>query len=397
MDKKFEHSFSNQLLLNPVENLPFLFYNQGLYDLEGLYITDKNRTEEEKKKSKILFGGRQKYIDEVLYTYELWKKYLHADDVTLRPFSGLNAHMLLFLSLGSVGDKVLLLPEIAGGHYATSGILKRLGYNIDYLPVDIENRCIDSKKAIQMIRTNKYQFLFVDRSEGINFEDFSEIANEFNGLKIFDASQYLSNILFKDFESPFEWGFDIILSTLHKNFPGPQKALLCTNDKNNQYWKKIQSTMKECISNIHAHQIIQSGLVLTNKWLPSYAHEILLNSVELENALLELGLDIEPKKGFLPPTHHIWIKFKDHEDAFNAYKNLEKNNILVNYRKLPYEIGYGLRLGTNAATLQGLTAENCKEVATIIFKSINGIICTDTTKFLFRNMFEESKYANHKL
>lgn len=396
MNINHEKLFANQLLLNPVENLPFLFHSRTLDDIEGLYITDKNRTEEEKKESKILFGGRQKYINEVLYTYDLWKKYLHADDVTLRPFSGLNAHMLLFLSLGNIGDTVLLLPEIAGGHYATSGILNRLGYRIEYLPVDIENRCLDTDKAIKMIRNNNYQFLFIDRSEGLNFEDFSEIATAFNGLKIIDASQYLCNILFEDFQSPFKWGFDIILSTLHKNFPGPQKALLCTNDKNNYYWKKIQSTMKECISNIHAHQILQSGLVLIDKRLPFYAHEMLANSLKLENALHELGVDIEPKKESLPPTHHIWIKCKDHEDAYNAYKNLEKNNILVNYRKLPYEIGYGLRLGTSAATLQGLTIQNCKVIASIIAKSINGVISTNYVKSIISNMYEESKYANNR-
>lgn len=397
MDINIKQQFSNKLILNPVENLPFLFYDNTLSKLEGLYITDKNRTDKEKKESKILFGGRQRYIDEVLYTYELWKKYLHAEDVTLRPFSGLNAHMLMFLSLGNIGDNVLLLPEIAGGHYATAGILDRLGYNVEYLPVDIENRRIDTIKAIKMIRNNNYNFLFIDRSEGINFEDFSEIANEFNGLKIFDASQYLSNIIFNDFPSPFEWGFDIILSTLHKNFPGPQKALLCTNNKNNYYWKRIQTTMKDCISNIHAHQIIQSRLVLTDKRLPFYAHEMLNNSIALERALKEIGIDIEVKKEYLLPTHHIWIKFKNMNETYAAYKNLEKNNILVNYRKLPYEIGYGLRLGTNAATLQGLTVENCKKVASVIYQSISGIIDTNLAEQLFRDMFEESKYANNRL
>ena len=123
---------------------------------------------------------------------------------------------------------------------------------------------------------------------------------------------------------------------------------------------------------------------------------MLSNSLKLENALLELGINIESKKEFLPPTHHIWIKCKDYEDAYKAYKNLEKNNIHVNYRQLPYEIGYGLRLGTSAATLQGLTVENCKEIASIIFKSINGVINANYVKSVINNMYKESKYADYR-
>lgn len=42
--------------------------------------------------------------------------------------------------------------------------------------------------------------------------------------KIFDASQYLTNIMAKDYDNPFDMGFDIILTSLHKNYPGSQKA-----------------------------------------------------------------------------------------------------------------------------------------------------------------------------
>lgn len=395
MKEKINLQIKNQLILNPVENLPILFKSHDYNSLEGLYITDKKRTELEKMNSKILFGGRQLMIDEVLSTYEIWKQYLKADDITLRPFSGLNAHLMMFLSLGNIGDKVLLLPEKAGGHFATTGILKRLGYTVEFLPVNIKNKTVDIDKALKMIKNNDYKFFFIDRSEGINYEDFFILAQNFKGLKIFDASQYLTNILFNDFPSPFDIGFDIIISTLHKNFPGPQKALLCTNYKNNFYWQKIRKTLNECISNIHSDKIIESKTVLLNKNLEEYSHEILKNSVVLEKDLANLGLDVETKKKDVLPTHHIWIKFPNKEEAYKAYKNLENDNILVNYRLLPYELGYGLRLGTNATTLQGLTVENSKTLAKYIYQSINGVSDKSEIGDFILNMKDNSKYGNY--
>ncbi len=43
------------LILNPVENLPLTFGDEAIAKLQGLYITDKSRTEEQKKDSKMQF------------------------------------------------------------------------------------------------------------------------------------------------------------------------------------------------------------------------------------------------------------------------------------------------------------------------------------------------------
>lgn len=42
---------------------------------------------------------------------------MKAEAVTFKPHSGLDAHISLFMSLGQIGEKVLLLPEEAGGHF----------------------------------------------------------------------------------------------------------------------------------------------------------------------------------------------------------------------------------------------------------------------------------------
>lgn len=385
------------IILNPVENFPLAFGNPSVNRLQGLYITDKNRTEAERKNAKILFAGRECHIQNVLSVYELWKQTLSAQDITMRPLSGLNAHLLIFLGLGNVGDKVMLLPEKGGGHFSTAKILNRLGYKIVPIPLDISKHSIDISAAIALQRKEQCKFLFIDRSEGLVYEDFTELCTMFNGYRIFDASQYLTNIIFGQFRSPFEMGFDMIISTLHKNFPGPQKALICTNDKECNEWKSLMNTLYDCVSNIHADKIIESGIILRNPLLQMYSSEMLSNAVSLEHFLKEHNIHVVSRNTAYPATHHLWIVYPNKDDAYTAYKNLETCGILTNYRLLPYNIGYGLRLGTNCATIQGLSSQNICEFAYYFAQSASGKATPSDTRRFIWNMIQNSKYGTHHI
>lgn len=360
-------NYKDNLILNPVENLPFLHLKNNNYQLEGLYITDKTRNDEEKQNASILFSGRDSLINEIHSIYDNWAKLLHANVLSMRLLSGLHAHIVTFMSIGEIGDSVLLLPTKAGGHYATASILKRLGYKVIDMAIDFGNYCVDHEETLSIIEKNNPKFIFVDRSEGINYEDFSDIAMSSSACTIFDASQYLTNIMVSSFKSPFDMGFDIILSTLHKNFPGPQKALICAKDNENPYWDKIINGMSTFVSNLHAENIFKAGDAIKNMpFLQHYAELSIQNSILLEKYLAENDISIIPKKVDTPATHHIWIPLKSKEAAYAIHKKLESYHILVNYRLLPYDIGYGLRLGTTAATMQGLKPEQTQFLAQII-------------------------------
>jgi len=55
----------------------------------------------------------------------------------------------------------------------------------------------------------------------------------------------------------------MIISTLHKNFPGPQQALICTN-KVDQHWTKLKSHLSVFVSNMHSYNIYAAGLALNH-------------------------------------------------------------------------------------------------------------------------------------
>ena len=66
------------------------------------------------------------------------------------------------------------------------------------------------------------------------------------------------------------------------------------------------------------------------------------------------------------PTHHVWIREGSRDRAFATFEALERCGLLTNYRKLPYSLGFGLRLGLSAAVRIGLQESDVPRLAELI-------------------------------
>ncbi len=388
--------FESQLILNPVENVPMQsILSPSTSFLHGLYNSDKMRNDTDKKNTKIQFSNRDFISIDINQIYKIWEKVLHAEKVSMRMFSGLHAHMVVFMAITNIGDTVLLLPEKAGGHMATKSILERLGLNVCECATDYENMQVDVEKTKAIIYTEKPKVIFIDRSEGLKYEDFSWL-KEFESIyKIYDASQYLSNIIANDYINPFDKGFDAIISTLHKNIPGPQRALFCTKNED-KYWYLFNSNISTYVSNMHSYDIYSAGLLLENiDTIKKLSDLMLRNTMELDELLADGGLDVVKRvcTAAEPNTHHIWIKFDNKDIAYDFYGNMEKIGISVNYRLLPYCLGYGARLGLSAATFSGINSDNIRALGDIVIRASRGNI-TDKFKSDVKNFIYTVKNNN---
>lgn len=373
--KRQQLIFENSLILNPTENVPLIQNIQNEFQhLNGLYVTDQNRGAISPEKLKVAFGGRERASYDNRKINSSWAQAFEGASASLRLLSGLHAHIALFMSLANIGDTVLLLPEEGGGHFSVSKILKRLGLSVIYIPLDTDTYSIDLKNTKKIIEENKIDFLFIDRSEGVVYEDFTELVNFCKNDKIysiFDASQYVTNIICKDFKNPFDMGFDLIVATLHKNFPGPQKALVVTQ-KIDQFWEIIVSDFSIFISNSHPLAIYQAGeAILHNSKLKKYSHEMLATQRKLNTEMLNLNINMVLPKKTSQNTHHLWIKYSSPSLAHRDFKVLEKLRINTNFRLLPYGLGHGIRMGTSAAVLQGLTVSKVPKLASLLHMAFN--------------------------
>jgi len=216
--------------------------------------------------------------------------------------------------------------------------------------------------------------VFVDRSEGLRYEDFSFIGQLEGTVKVFDASQCLTPILSKRYRNPLDWGFDLMLFTLHKSFPGPQKAGILGREQGD-LWQRLISGLSSFVSSSHAENSYLFGLALLRQdWLSQYEQRLFDSALALERELVDRGVDLvdRAKQGSVewPSTHHIWLRADGSEAAYRTYENLAEIGVLTNYRKLPYGLGYGLRLGTTYSAVAGLDVEHTGELAEIIRSGI---------------------------
>ena len=359
------------IILTPVDSIPLFFDEQHITGfLHGLYISDKLKTEEQKKASIIQFAGRDRATQDLNLIHKKLAGALGAADGSLRLLSGLHAHIAIFMSLASIGDSVLLLPELAGGHFATRGILQRLGLRVIEMAIDFDRLCIDSAATLEIVRREQPKFVFIERSEGLRYEDFCFIGQLQGPVKIFDASQYLAQIICGKYENPFNWGFDLLIFSVHKSFPGPQKAGVVSRESN-ATWHTLLRGLSELVSSAHVENSYRVGFILGKEQeLHNYTSRLLETAIDLEECLLANGVPIflrsQQGQSYWPPTHHLWLPLESQETAFNLYHALDKARIHTNYRVLPYKLGWGLRMGTTAATIRGLSKQVIPDLAQII-------------------------------
>jgi glycine hydroxymethyltransferase len=220
-------------------------------------------------------------------------------------------------------------------------------------------------RTLAMCESDPPDFIFIDRSEGLVVEDFSALAT-LDALSIFDASQYLSNIIAGDHPNPFGAGFDLLVSSVHKNFPGPQKALLATRELGD-HWTEILRGVSTYVSNMHVANTYAATLTLCRSdWLMTYSKRMLACALMLEQKLIENGVPAVQRPPDAIPTHHVWIREDSRQRAFDTFEALERCGLLTNYRKLPYSLGYGLRLGLSAAVRIGLREPDVPRLAELI-------------------------------
>lgn len=359
------------IILNPVENIPFaedVLPAAGF--LHGLYCTDKVRMPSQERKTILQFAGRKRLSRDCRRVYKCWAKALGAADVSMRLLSGLHAHTVFFMAIARAGQRVLLLPEEAGGHVSTARILMRLGLEVIPMAVDTRRLCVHAKRTLDIASQTNPDFIFVDRSEGLVQERFEWLTSALSVPAIYDASQYLSNVLAGDHVSPFSDGFDYLVASTHKNFPGPQKALLASKVDDDQ-WRRILAGISVYVSNFHVFSVYAAGKTLMRReFIQKYSADMLAGAVHLESELLRAGLPVVGRPDSAVPTHHIWLRAPDRDTAFDMYRALERVRILTNYRKLPYNLGFGLRLGTSAVARLGITQPELTELARIIAAAI---------------------------
>jgi len=329
-----------------------------------------------------------KYIDEVeekaiRYAKELFD----AEHVNVKPISGVNANIAALFALTSPRDSIMALSVPDGGHISHSrfSIPAIRGLTLETFPFDAKEMNIDVTKMLKKIKLKKPSLLLFGGSLFLfphPISEAREVADEVGARIVYDASHVLGLMAGNKFQDPLREGADVIASSTHKTFPGPQGAIILCRESLKE--KIDKAVFPGTVSNHHLHHIAGLAVTLAEmlQFGEAYASQIIMNAKVLAQSLYEEGFDVLCEHKGFTESHQIAINALKQGGGAEVAKKLERVNIIINKNLLPPdkdpEEPTGIRIGVQELTRLGMKESEMREIASLMGKVI--IANADETK-----------------
>lgn len=340
-----------------------------------VYLNDSMHRYAEGKPFKRYYQGL-KFFDQLeVLAQKLMGELLEVDYVELRPISGTTANATVYKAFANFGDKACVVPVQAGAHVSHTryGTLGALGIEQVEMPFDLDEWNVDVDKATKLIEEVKPKLVILGGSLYIfphPTGELSEAAKAVNAKLMYDAAHVLGLIVGKVWENPLKKGADLLTSSTHKTFPGPQGGLIATvNEEDYKSVGKIVFPM--FVSNHHLHRIAATAVTAVEMKIygEQYARQVVSNAKKLGEALVERGVKvIGENKGFTM-SHQIILDVKQFGGGAVLAEKLEEANIIVNKNLLPWDRPEdirnpsGIRVGVQEVTRWGMKESDMEFIA----------------------------------
>ncbi|MEM4532556.1 MAG: serine hydroxymethyltransferase, partial [Desulfurococcaceae archaeon] len=340
-----------------------------------LYLNDAMHRYAEGKPYKRYYQGLI-YFDELEVTAQkIIGELLNTEYVELRPISGTIANATVFRAYANPGDKAVVAPVQGGAHVSHTryGTLGALGIEQIDMPFEVENWNIDVDGARKVIENTKPKIVTLGFSLYLfpnPTKEISEIAHSVGAKVVHDVAHVLGLIIGKQWRNPLEEGADLITSSTHKTFPGPQGGLIATRSEED--YKTIgRIVFPMFVSNHHLHRL--AGVAVTGLemkyWGVEYARQIIRNAKTLAESLAEQGFKVVAENRGFTESHQVVLDVRKQGGGSRVAELFEKANIIVNKNLLPWDKPEdiknpsGIRIGVQEVTRWGMKESDMKQIA----------------------------------
>ncbi|MEE9610415.1 MAG: serine hydroxymethyltransferase [Desulfatiglandales bacterium] len=316
-----------------------------------------------------------KYIDDVEnLAVKLAKELFNVPYVNVQPTSGVVANLSAYFAFSKPGDTMMSLNVPHGGHISHAEIsaagvrgLKVKNFQFDHQEMNID--VDESIKKIQAIQPNLILFggsLFLFPHP---IRELRETAEEVGATVLYDAAHVLGLIAGKRFQQPLKEGADVITSSRHKTFPGPQGGIIMAKE---EFGKAINTAVfPGTVSNHHIHHLAGLTVALAEmlEFGEAYADQIIRNSKALAQSLYELGFNVLCEHKGFTESHQVVADVSKNGGGTHVATTLEKANIIINKNLLPWDDLFktkdpsGIRLGTQELTRLGMKEDEMNAIA----------------------------------
>lgn len=309
---------------------------------------------------------------------EATKKMLGAAEVNLNCLSGVHAMMCAILSTTEPGDTVMTVHHDHGGHFATKGIVDRIGRKHVFTPAyDNDALKFDAEAIAKTFKEQNCKALYMDVSYYLNPHNLREIRAALGeeAIIIYDASHTMGLIMGQQFQAPLKEGANVICANTHKTLPGPQKGMIAFRDAD--FGKKANAIIDGCLySSPHtASMIALSTTILEMKEFgQDFAKQIVANSNALAEALNKRGYHVrKANTGRWSENHQVHLMTEKIGKHNELWRKLYSNNINVNFDSPDvFKQGFFIRLGTQEITRRGMKEAEMEQIADFLQRGLSG-------------------------
>jgi Glycine/serine hydroxymethyltransferase len=332
-----------------------------------------------------------RYVDQVeALLDEALKKLFKCAYVNYKPISGAQANLAVFYAYAKPGDSVMSLDVPSGGHisYREFGAAGCRGLNVHDIPFnpsklevvleELRNKVRQVRDKLRIVTLGGSLFLFPHPVREIA-TILREEAPDQDVVVHYDAAHVLGLIAGGVFQDPLREGANIISSSTHKTFPGPQGGLILAEGLTD---KKISAIRKSIfpglVSNHHLHRL--PALLYTTAEMIAFGHQYALQTVRnakrLAKALDELGFKVLGKEKGYTESHQVAFDASPIGGGTYVATRLAEANIIVNKNLLPGENSKnsknpsGIRIGVQEITRYGMKEEEMERVAQMMSEVI---------------------------
>jgi len=316
---------------------------------------------------------------------ELFRKKFITRFADARPISGAVANLIIYDAFAKPGDVIVSLGIPNGAHishtrWGPAGV--RGLKNID-MYFDAENMNIEVDRTVEIIKKADPKLVMFGASMFLFPEPILQIKEQISPkIKIvYDAAHVFGLVYNRRFQEPFEEGADIITTSTHKTFQGPQGGLIVGNYKlPNDDWENIQTSIfPGMLSNTHIHRF--PALAITalemNEFGRSYADQVVRNAKAFARALYDRGFGVLCPHLDFTESHQVIVDVRQHGGGQYVAKQMARCNVICNKMSLPSDSPYdathnpsGIRLGVQELTRWGMKEQEMDAVAELFNRAI---------------------------
>ncbi len=323
------------------------------------------------------------FIDQVeLKAIDLAKKLFNSKHVNVQPTSGVVANLATYSALAGCGDTMMALRVPHGGHISHSRISAAgvMGLKVENFAFNQEEMNIDVDATRKLIEEKRPRFLYFGGSVFLfphPVKELKSAADEVGARIGYDAAHVLGLIAGGRFQQPLKEGADVMASSRHKTFPGPQGGIIFT-DRDDLAKRIDNAVFPGLVSNHHLHHLAGLAITLAEmlEYSEDYAKQTISNSRALAEALYEKGFDVLCEKVGFTSSHQVLVDVTKDGKGTRVAEDLEKNNIILNKNLLPWDKldksvdPSGIRIGTQELTRLGMKEKEMAEIAEFIKKVV---------------------------